>query len=238
MQTKIIVSTLILVLIMAGCQVFPYVTPPSPEVTDESPLPTASPVATEISSNQSTSEAEISVTSSETIEPILTESDGDPALIYLPIAMQATSRTYTLQEDNPIYLPNFAQPSAGCAWMGVAGQAFSKDNQPIRGILIIAGKVGEEQQLSAATGQAIAYGPGGYEIQLSTEPVTTQAVYWVQLVDLTGQALSEIIFFDTYQDCQKNLALINFVELIATAIDGDAIRLPKTQPLPEESAYP
>jgi hypothetical protein len=56
------------------------------------------------------------------------------------------------------------------------------------------------------------YGPGGFELQFAESPAATEDQIWVQLFDLGGAPLSEKIFVATYDDCQKNLILLNFIE--------------------------
>lgn len=122
---------------------------------------------------------------------------GNPTAVALP--------QYILQPGTPAYLPNFNQPQAGCDWMGVAGQVFDANGIEVLGLVIHSG------DQTAITGEMLAYGPGGYEIQLSDSPKNTSAQYWVQVFNTEGQPLSDQVFFNTYEDCSQNLILVNFV---------------------------
>jgi hypothetical protein len=55
-----------------------------------------------------------------------------------------------------------------------------------------------------------AYGPGGYEIQLSKQPYQTNGSLNIQVFDLNANALTDPLFFNTSADCEKNLVIINF----------------------------
>ena len=121
--------------------------------------------------------------------------------------------SFIVQADMPVYLPNFAHPSTGCDWMGVAGQVFDSNGHEIHEMTIMLGNaLSTEEQLSAArTGLAPAYGPGGYEIQISENPFDSSDFIWVQVYNPAGSAVSKIFYFDTFNDCTRNLILINFI---------------------------
>ncbi len=131
----------------------------------------------------------------------------------------ATPVPYQLQVMNPFYLSNFTHEELGCDWLGVAGQIFSSGGQVQVDILIKAGgeldgkPVEEDMTMPLAEPETdLAYGPGGYELTLASSPSDTESTAWVQLFSLEGDPLSEKIFLTTYNDCQKNLLLMNFIE--------------------------
>ena len=59
------------------------------------------------------------------------------------------------------------------------------------------------------------YGPGGYEIVLADQPIESRDSLWVQLFDLSGNPLSELIYVDTVADCGQNLILLNYSQMAA-----------------------
>ena len=131
----------------------------------------------------------------------------------------ATPFPYDIQVMNPHYLANFTHPDLGCNWMGVGGQIFNQEGVVQKDIII---KVGgelegaplvEEMTMPLAEPEVdIAYGPGGYELTLADSPVESDAAIWIQLFSLGGEPLSDQIYLITYDDCQKNLLLVNFME--------------------------
>lgn len=209
----------LLSILIAGCGVFPYVTDPASETPTEEILATATLASTP------TAEATPTMTVTPTIE--------EPTLEPTP---EATAR-FAVQEGSPMFLLNFANPSTGCDWMGVAGQVFDEENHEIQGLTIFSGTLSDEsgQEWTSVTGSALAYGPGGYEIQLSDTPVETSQTYWIEIRDQDGTALSDRFFFDTHEDCERNLILINFVPDPSSNTEKTG---PTLQPSPTSEAYP
>ena len=118
---------------------------------------------------------------------------------------------FVLQGGAPGYIPNFAN-TAGCSWMGIAGQVFNMSGQPLVGYLVHFD--GGPLQLDAYTGSKPAYGPAGYEFGgFQDHPVDTDGVYKIQLRDVAGTPLSDVISLKTYADCNKNLILVNFQQV-------------------------
>jgi len=199
MKTKMTVAFLVLSLsILSSCDIFPYVnqpTPqPSPSVTSTQPSPTLlSPSAT----IQNT--------------PTPTNSQGEITATVEPTSTQTPS-PYRMQAQNPFYLENFNHPVKGCQWMGVAGQVFDLQGEARLGLTIRVGGLKDEPDfLEATTGLVIAYGPGGYEITLGDSPVDSSQTYWIQIIDEDGTVITEKYYFSTYNDCTKNLIVLNFV---------------------------
>lgn len=139
-----------------------------------------------------------------TVTPVTPTPTGSP-----------TAFLYELQISNPVYGQNFTHMEEGCNWIGVSGQVFNKSNLPITNLVIhIWGKVGQKLIDSVAlTGhpEGINYGPGGYEIILSDELIDTSDSVFIQLLDLGAKPLSAVYDFSTFDECDKNLIIINFV---------------------------
>ena len=126
---------------------------------------------------------------------------------------------YSLQLMNPYYLKNFTHDDLGCDWLGVAGQIFNLEGKVQKDIVIRAGgeingnPVVEEMVMPLAEPETdLAYGPGCFELTLAYSLADTEADVWIQLFSLEGDTLSEKIYLTTFNDCQKNLILLNFVE--------------------------
>ena len=119
---------------------------------------------------------------------------------------------------NPIhrfYLQNFAHADQRCTWMGVAGQAFDISGDPIHNVVIIVeGFLGDDyiEEISL-TGISTPYGPGGYEVVLDNQLVSSEESLYIQLYNLAGEELTNEFYFDTYADCSKNLIIINFQQI-------------------------
>jgi hypothetical protein len=63
------------------------------------------------------------------------------------------------------------------------------------------------------TGLAPQYGPGGYEITLGDRPLDSDDALTVQLFDQAMLPLSDKVTFDTFEDCDRNLILVNFKQV-------------------------
>lgn len=205
MQRKHLISIILLAFLTSGCQIFPYVytnpTRTPNRVTDYTPSPiTTATIEHPTLTPEKTHAA---------ITPNLTlETPTQPHIM-----TQAPPPALIPQPENPFYLPNFNHPDAGCHWTGVAGQVFDESGAEILDLTIILGNRldGDKNQLAAITGLATAYGLGGYEIQFLDKTFESSDMYWVQVFDQEGQPVSKQVFFDTFDDCEKNLILINFV---------------------------
>ncbi len=128
---------------------------------------------------------------------------------------------YSLQSGSPVYSAYFANTTDQCSWMGIAGQVFDADGKPVAGVKVnvsgsLNGVLISQQGATVSADDANAlhtYGPSPYEVQVGSQPIDSQDTLAVQLVDANGNALSRKILVNTYQDCQKNLVLLNFVQV-------------------------
>ncbi|MCD6356611.1 MAG: hypothetical protein J7L66_04915 [Anaerolineaceae bacterium] len=166
--------------------------------------------------------------SEDTIEPIdiktpTVSTTSLPTSTFLPTTTAAITSTpfstptqfpITVHENAPAYIENFAYPEEGCSWMGVAGQVFGEDGKPIMNLVVLVkGKLGGKNlELVGVTGtkEADIYGPGGYEIKIADEALSSENALSIQVFNLEGIPLSDVFFFNTYDDCEKNLVIINF----------------------------
>lgn len=177
-----------------------------PSATKENATSTSAPVeptATEVVAPTATEE----VTPTETVVPSLTPTS-------LPSATP-TQLPFAIQADTPVYTENFGYPDAGCNWLGVGGQIFDSDGEPIINLVIwIRGSINEvpfEAIALTGTAEGAKYGPGGYEVVLNNAVLESSDVFSIQILDLNGNILTEPYFFDTFDQCDQNLIIINFV---------------------------
>jgi hypothetical protein len=102
---------------------------------------------------------------------------------------------------------------AACNWMGVAGTVDDQNNSPIVGVIVVLRGTlnGKSVDLINVSGVNKEYGPSGFEFVLANEPIASNDSVYVQLLDQTTNVpLSEKIYIDTYNDCEKNLLLVRF----------------------------
>lgn len=229
---QVVLIFIILGMLVSSCGALPTlpsldatVTIKTPRFTVDPGLPTAAgqvehQEVTEIALETPSAPPE---TANAVIQPVET---GIPPTQAGPIASTATTAPepiftahYVLQVMNPHYLANFTHSELGCDWLGVGGQVFNREGVVQKDIIIKAGgdlngsPVIEQMTMPLADPDIdIAYGPGGFELTLANSPAESDSTLWIQLFSLEGKPLSEQIFLITYDDCQKNLLLMNFVE--------------------------
>lgn len=107
------------------------------------------------------------------------------------------------------------RPSLGCEWLVIAGQVWDLQDAPVRELsLHLFGELdGFEIDRFALTGSASNYGESGYEFTLENVLVDSQDSLFVQLVDSNGIPFSHPYELQTFNDCQKNLVLVNFKQV-------------------------
>jgi len=128
------------------------------------------------------------------------------------------SPRFRLQTGSLVALANFVVPEAGCNWLGVGGQAFDLNGNPLTMLVVeVGGRLaGSDVFHLALTGSSTVLGPGGFVIPLADHAIDSSGELWIILYDLAGTALTSKIYFPTYADCTKNFILINFSERSAT----------------------
>lgn len=119
---------------------------------------------------------------------------------------------YLPQPGSPIALSNMFHADLGCNWMGIGGQVFDFDNQPVTGLIVrMSGTLdGRPADQLTMTGVMPAIGAGGYEFKLADRPIESTLTLNIQLFDQTGFPISDPVSFVTYENCEQNLILLNF----------------------------
>jgi hypothetical protein len=186
----------------------PFPPPPLPALVA---LPTSTPTPLISLPPTWTPTADLRPTSTMTAQPLVTGAPTDGTLEGAGSELEE-GMPFVLQPGNPVAIANFSHPDLGCNWMGVAGQVIALDNVPIPGLMVQLGGVldGNLMVPVTVTGTATQYGEGAYEFTLDSQPKASQKTLWVQLLDQDGNPLSEKIYFDTFEDCEKALVLVNF----------------------------
>ena len=203
MKTRICIFLVMGMVLMSACT-RPYSTAPFPEnllpgISQDTPAPQVNP---------SQVGAETPLLLVPTAPGSTSESGVEPA------GETAFRALFIPQSGTPVWMGNSLHPEAGCNWMGIAGQVFDIQSTPIKDlVLTVGGELnGELVNRVGLTGIAPQYGEGGYEVRLADRPIASSQTLWVQILDLQGRPLTDKIYFDTLDDCERNLVLINFVQ--------------------------
>lgn len=118
------------------------------------------------------------------------------------------------QDGHPLAIADIYHPDQGCSWVGVGGQVYDMKGGALSSQQVQLGGVlngtpippGSRPTLTGLIPNV----PGYYEFFLADAPFASEQQLWVQLVDQYGQPISERVYFDTYDSCDKNLIIINF----------------------------
>jgi len=181
-------------LLLAGCGLLSPAPGPAPLE-----VPTQAPVEAATQAPNPIAEATQAPTESPTVEPTATP-------------LPTPSEPFRMQLGSPSYLPAFTRPEEGCAWVGIAGQVFDPSGLPMENMAVVVKGFFNGQQVDAITlsGLGKLYGPGGYEVTIGTASADTVDALTIQLVNDKFESMSEVYPLPTYNDCQKNLILVNF----------------------------
>jgi hypothetical protein len=124
---------------------------------------------------------------------------------------------FEVRHSNPKAIPNIYHSELGCNWMGVGGQVVDMSNAPVVGLIIkLGGRLPNltfHDDMISLTGLASSYGRSGYEFTLADHPIASSGRLWVQLLSQAGGPLSDQVYFNTYDSCEQNLIIIDFVQV-------------------------
>lgn len=204
------------IMTLSACENFP--TPKSTETSA-----TISVLENSVTPNtNSTSSEPAPLTTISTVEAL-----PSPTITSLPKETPSTKTTPTShmtsaniaeplvypQSGSPKYLLNYLHPELGCSWLGVVGQIFDTNGTPVSGKIIeVDGNLNGTEILGLGlSGNAQPIGPAGYEIKLSDKPGDSNQPLRIQVFSNDGTPLSNPIPFYTYNDCNKNLIVFNFI---------------------------
>ena len=165
----------------------------------ETPLPTPTFIPTVVPTNTAIAPTAIVVLPEPTIAPTST------------LAVEPSSDfNYVLQEGSIGYTTQFAYPELECDWLGIAGTVFDGQGNAAEELIVhVEGPDGFS--IDALIGTKPVFGPAGYEVTLASSPIDTDLLYTVQLLDVFGNPISESYPVTTFDDCDRNLILANFV---------------------------
>lgn len=186
-----------------------------------SPTPTASNTPTQTPTEipptetpQPTATGEIEPTETEPTEEVEPTEEIEPT--------EEAEQSFQLQEGSPAYMQNFVHGESAeekCNWLGVAGVIIDINGEPITDssvVIEIGGMLGETEisELTiSGSPNGSPYGEGGYEIILADRPIASTESLWIQLSTPSANLpLSEQIYFNTFDSCDKNLIMISFVQ--------------------------
>jgi hypothetical protein len=119
---------------------------------------------------------------------------------------------YKAQDGTPIYLPH----SEGCGGLYIAGNVIDLSGNPLVFMLVrVGGTLGGEPLYveDALSGSNPLYTESGWEVKIADAPIDSTGTVFVELYTLDSvDPVSDLIIVDTYNDCNRNLIIVNFVQ--------------------------
>jgi len=138
-----------------------------------------------------------------TLTPTLTPSPTQALMPFILIGEQETMSSALIR------------PGLGCDWLIIAGQVWDLQDVPVKGLTLhLFGELaGYTIDSFALTGSAPDYGESGYELTLENLQVASEDSFFIQLMDANGVPLSHPYSIKTFEECQRNLILVNFKQV-------------------------
>jgi hypothetical protein len=151
-----------------------------------------------------------------TSTPLITETPFEFPTSTPEPQVDPNGMAFVLDPGSPKALPNIFHQERGCTWMGIGGIVVDLSGSPIKtGILVeLGGMLGGKsvQLLTITTPNALA-SRLDYELELADKPVSSKGTLWIQLMDQASLPLSEKVYFDTFDDCERNQIVLNFKQV-------------------------
>lgn len=118
-------------------------------------------------------------------------------------------------EPEPMSSAMIPQQKLDCGWLVIAGQVWDLQGGPVVGMTLhLFGELdGTAIDLTALSGSALAYGESGYQFALEGLVIDSIDSLFIQLVDSNSLLFSHPYALQTYNDCEKNLILVNFKQV-------------------------
>ncbi len=185
-------------------------------------VPTPTPTMIELQTIDNTLMSSLTVTQTTTPN---NNSIATPTLTQIPTHTPTITPTATLTPEPTLELMPFQlkgepealssdliRPELGCGWLIIAGQVWDLQDAAVTNLTLrLYGELGGyDIDLETLTGFAPAYGESGFEFTLENLVVESDGTLFIQLVDSNGLPLSHPYPVQTYEDCSKNLILVNF----------------------------
>jgi hypothetical protein len=195
---------------------FPPPVQPSPMVPP-SATPTARQLLPPTWTPTPTPEPTKTPTPRPTSTPLLTDTP-EPFAINTPEPQETSvigGMSFVLDQGSPSALRNLYHPERGCDWLGIGGMVVDLRGGPVHGILVELGGTlgGKPVQMLTITAPHSLTSRLDFEFEIGDKPVVSNQKLWLQLLDQAGLPLSDKVYIDTFDDCEKNLTLVYFKQV-------------------------
>jgi len=177
------------------------------------PTPTITPI--QLQPTWTAAPENVDVTPTQTLIPTITL---EPSITPVELVTSTPSPTPTEKPKAPFsatvtYVEStIFYPESGCDWQGVGGTIVDSRNADMLRITVrlVGFYNGKSKNELTVSSIAPSYGTSGYEFFLGTEPINSNGLLYLQILDQAGLPLSDNVYIDTFKDCSKNLVLVRF----------------------------
>ena len=132
--------------------------------------------------------------------------------ILAPTLPPLGSLHFTAQTGTPVYT---AHPN-GCDGIYLAGNVIDSEGNPLAGLLVIAaGSLGDAalEAEPSLSGLHPEFSPSGWQIKISDTLLDSSEKVYVALYSLdSADPVSDLVYVNTYNDCDRNMIMVNFVQ--------------------------
>jgi hypothetical protein len=118
----------------------------------------------------------------------------------------STRSPFPFTASDPRYEAN--EGEEGCQWLSIAGTVSGVNGEPLPGLAIELN--GENLRNVVFSGSAARWGVSGFEFTLGAAP--RAATYTLRVLGPTGGPVSEVIYVETGNTCQRNVAIVEFTQ--------------------------
>ncbi len=145
--------------------------------------------------------------------------DGTPVEQKTPLEPTETPfvgyYAFALQNEPNAIKSTIFKPDLACNWAGVAGQVNDLQGRSVKGIrVLLRGTInGANINYWGVTLEDSPYGSSGFEFTIGDAPAKTTGKLYLQLFDQAQIPISDRVYFDTFDDCDHNLILVNFKQV-------------------------
>jgi cytoskeletal protein RodZ len=138
--------------------------------------------------------------------PGSTGSDTQNATTQIASDVTVTRSPFPFTADPVRYEANTGDQ--GCQWLSIAGTIIDLNGRALTGLAIEIN--GDEFHNVQFSGSAARWGRSGFEFNLGAAPRT--ATYTLRVLGPTGGPISDLVYVDTGNTCQSNVAIVDFIQ--------------------------
>ncbi len=132
-------------------------------------------------------------------------------IVIQPLDTPTGDKPFTISNSGVLYIPN--SNGRDCNWSSIAGTVTGLSNEPLDGYAVQIVDIEDPTRLNVVvnSGSSLNLGAGGFELALGSTPRIRS--YRVQLFDSANNAVSEPFQIFTREECDQNVAVVNFVQV-------------------------